>query len=147
MLDKMSIMKENVRAILKGFDRSDIAVMRGRQEARIKSGSVFDKAKDLPLKFRRIEQINRVALNRAFFIAALPAKYSGQKSAAGKNRRVKHSQRAAGGRGAKSQIAPDAIDIGLYRQFNGLSSRAEGSTVNRPYRAKSENARTGNVTG
>jgi hypothetical protein len=61
--------------------------------------------------------------------------------------RVKHSQRAAGGRDVSQ---PRHIGRDRHRvssAVNGLSSRAEGSTVNRPYRAKSENARTGNVTG
>lgn len=63
---------------IKGFDRSIIAeIMVNEHEARIKSSSVFSKAKVSFTKFRPIEQINRVALNSGFFIAVLPTIYSG----------------------------------------------------------------------
>lgn len=58
---------------IKGFDRSVVAEMVETQEARIKSSSVFYKAKVVSTIFRLDEQINRVALNSGFFIAASDA--------------------------------------------------------------------------
>jgi len=58
---------------IKGFERSDVAEMVSKREARIKSSSVFYKAKVLLTKFRLDEQFNRVALNSGFFIAASDA--------------------------------------------------------------------------
>ena len=63
-------------AIFKAFSEVDIAVWISEQEARIKNGSVFSKAKVSLIQFRHIEPANRAALYRAFSIAALPAKYS-----------------------------------------------------------------------
>lgn len=64
----MIVIAQNVRAILKGFSESDIAVSRREQEARIRNGSVFSLAKVSLLKFRRIEPANRAAPNRAFLL-------------------------------------------------------------------------------
>lgn len=62
---------------IKGFDRSSIAeIMVNEHEARIKSSSVFSKAKVSFTKFRHIEQINRVALNSGFFVAVTTTKDS-----------------------------------------------------------------------
>lgn len=91
-------MIKNECAILKGFDRLGVAVRSERHEARIRSGTVFSKAKVPLTQFRLIEQINSVAPNRAFSIVALPAIFSEHKSAAGKNRRVNQCQRLLGTR-------------------------------------------------
>lgn len=66
----MNVVCFNERAI-KGFERSVIAEMVRTQKARIKSSSVFYKAKVVLTKFRLDEQFNRVALNSGFFIAVL----------------------------------------------------------------------------
>ena len=73
-LDKVKTIKHNFLAILKGFERSDVAGMVRAQEARIKNGTVFSKAKVALTKFRLIEQFNSAALYRAFSIAASDAK-------------------------------------------------------------------------
>jgi hypothetical protein len=80
-VDKVSNIKDNCCAILKGFDRSDIEVTMDEQEARIRSGSVFSKAKVSSIEFRLIELVNRAASNRAFSIAASDAKDNLLKSA------------------------------------------------------------------
>ena len=85
MLTKMSNLIYYDCAI-KGFERSVVAEMVETQEARIKSSSVFYKAKVVSTIFRLDEQFNRVALNSGFFVAVLPTIYSVLVSAAGKNR-------------------------------------------------------------
>lgn len=77
----MPNIKDNCDAIFKAFSEVCIAVRINEQEARIKNGSVFSKAKVSFIQFRHIEPANRAALYRAFSIAASDAKDNLLKSA------------------------------------------------------------------
>lgn len=82
----------NVRAILKGFSESDIAGMVNEQEARIKNGSVFSKAKVSLTKFRLVEPANRAALYRAFSIAVLRRNNSAEVGVTERLKAIQHLQ-------------------------------------------------------